>query len=81
MARLILFRLLANGFRLADLRTHLAELSGRPVDSFWPGAMTYQLRRLRLHGLIQRLPNTQRCHVTNAGFRALHCSSLGPTAV
>jgi len=32
--------------------------------------MTYQLRRLRLHGMIERLPNTQCYHVTDAGFRA-----------
>jgi len=32
--------------------------------------MTYQLRRLRLHGMIQRLPNTQRYRVTEPGFRA-----------
>jgi hypothetical protein len=44
-------------------------VSGRPVDSFGPGAMTYQLRRLRLQGVIQRLPNALRYHVTNTGFR------------
>jgi hypothetical protein len=43
---LILFRLLPNGFRRADLRAHLAELSGRPAETFGPGAMTYQLRYL-----------------------------------
>jgi hypothetical protein len=32
--------------------------------------MTYQLRRLRLHGMIERLPNTQSYRVTQAGFRA-----------
>jgi hypothetical protein len=32
--------------------------------------MTYQLRRLRLHGMIERLPNTQCYHVTQTGFRA-----------
>jgi hypothetical protein len=61
---LILFRLLPNGFRRADLRTHLAELSGRPAESLGPGAMTYQLRRLRLHGMIQRQPNSHRYQVT-----------------
>ena len=66
---LILFRLLPKGFRRADLRHHLAELSG-PSRTLGPGAMTYQLRRLRLHGMIERLPNTQSYHVTDAGFRA-----------
>ena len=67
---LLLFRLLPDGFRRADLRCHLAELSGRPPETLGPGAMTYQLRRLRLHGMIQRLPNTHYYHVTDSGFRA-----------
>jgi hypothetical protein len=67
---LILFRLLPNGFRRADLRAHLAELSGRPAETFGPGAMTYQLRRLRLHGMIQRHPNSHRYQVTDSGLRA-----------
>jgi hypothetical protein len=33
-----------------------------------PGQMTYQLRRLRLHGLIVRQPKTHRYHVTNFGL-------------
>ena len=67
---LLLFRLLPDGFRRADLRCHLAELSGRPPETLGPGAITYQLRRLRLHGMIQRLPNTHYYHVTDSGFRA-----------
>ena len=31
--------------------------------------MTYQLRRLRLHGLIARLPGTHRYRVTEPGLR------------
>ena len=31
--------------------------------------MTYQLRRLRLHGLIERLPGTHRYQVTTRGLR------------
>ena len=67
---MILFRLLPTGFRRADLRRHLADLCGRDPQSLGPGALTYQLRRLRLHGMIQRLPNTQRYRVTKPGFRA-----------
>ena len=33
------------------------------------GAMTYDLRRLRLHGLITRVPHTHRYTVTSQGFR------------
>ena len=66
---LVLFRLLPKGFRRAQLRHLLADLSGRHPETLGPGAMTYQLRRLRLHGMIERLPNTQCYHVTDAGFR------------
>ena len=30
--------------------------------------MTYDLRRLRLHGLIERVPHTHRYHVTDTGL-------------
>ena len=33
------------------------------------GQMTYDLRRLRLHGLIERIPATYRYQVTAAGLR------------
>ena len=66
---LILFRQLAQGFRAADLRQHLAALSGSDPGSISPGAVTYQLRRLRLHGLIDRLPNSFRHRVTDVGLR------------
>jgi hypothetical protein len=65
----ILFRQIAQGFRAADLRRHLATLSGRDPTSISQGAITYQLRRLRLHGLIERLPNSFRYRVTDFGFR------------
>src|SRR6202035_626910 len=66
---LIPFRLLPNGFRCADLRHHLAVLSGRDPQSISQGAITYQLRRLRLHGLIERIPNSFRYRVTDLGLR------------
>jgi hypothetical protein len=31
--------------------------------------MTYHLRRLRLHGLIERIPKTHRYRLTTFGFR------------
>ncbi len=66
----ILFRQLAHGFRSSDLRQQLAALSGRDPESVSQGAVTYQLRRLRLHGLIERLPNSFRYRVTQFGLRA-----------
>src|SRR5580693_6950069 len=41
---IILFRILPDGFRSADLRQHLAALSGRDPDAISQGAITYQLR-------------------------------------
>src|SRR5437868_2317746 len=66
---LILFRQVAQGLRAADLRRHLAALSGDDPASISQGVITYQLRRLRLHGLIERVPNSFRYRVTDFGFR------------
>lgn len=67
---LLVFRLLPKGFSNAQLRQHFAELVGKSPDQITAGAMTYQLRRLRIHGLIQRIPKTHRYEVTDLGFRA-----------
>src|SRR6516225_2589020 len=66
----IVFRQIAQGFRCDDLRRHLAALSGRAPDQISQGAITYQLRRLRLHGFVERLPKTFRYRVTEFGLRA-----------
>ena len=66
----ILFRQLAQGFRSSDLRQHLAALSGRDPQSISQSAITYQLRRLRLHGLIERVPDSFRYRLTQFGLRA-----------
>lgn len=72
---LLVFDLLPTGFSNRDLRSNLAALRGQPADQFTPGRMTYQLRRLRLHGLIQRIPNTHRYQLTDFGFRvAIFCT-------
>lgn len=67
---LLLFRLLPRGFANRDLREHVATLLGLPQGSFTQGRMTYDLRRLRLHGLIDRIPASHRYRVTDFGFRA-----------
>jgi DNA-binding HxlR family transcriptional regulator len=72
---LILFRLLPDGWRHRDLADPLANLVGIPASALTPGRLTYQLRRLRLHGLIARLPGTHRYRVTEHGLRfALFCT-------
>jgi len=66
---LLLFRLLPMGFRNQELRVHLARLRGQDPASCTLGQMTYQLRRLRLHGLIVRQAATHRHQVTERGLR------------
>jgi hypothetical protein len=69
LAALVVFHLLPHGFRARDLRAHLAPLLGRPADSMTAGQLTYDLRRLRLHGLINRVQGTHRYTVTDHGLR------------
>lgn len=72
---LLLFRMLPCGFRSRDLREHLAPLLGDDPSQWTQGRRTYQLRRLRLHGLIARIPGTQRYQVTERGQSvALWCT-------
>jgi len=65
LSALLVFRLLPDGFTNRDLRTLVSELLGRP---FTAGQLTYDLRRLRAHGLITRLPHSHRYRVTDTGL-------------
>jgi hypothetical protein len=69
LATLCVFRLLPHGFTNADLRTHLAPQLGTTAEHMTSGQITYDLRRLRLHGLIHRVPHTFRYQVTDTGLR------------
>jgi len=65
------------GFRQRDVRAHVAALQGRTLAEYGPGALSYDLRRLRLHQLIERIPKTHRYRVTETGLRtALFCVRL-----
>jgi len=66
---LVLYCLLPQGFANKDIRAHLAPLLGLDPSAMTPGRMTYDLRRLRLHGLIERIPHTHRYRVTDEGLR------------
>jgi len=66
---LCLFMLLPQGFRNATLRTHVAQLMGESPSEYKPGRMTYDLRRLRLHGVIIKIAGTHRYQVTDQGIR------------
>jgi hypothetical protein len=58
--------LAATGFTSKNLRVLIAGLLG---STYTPGQMTYDLRRLRLNGLIRRLPHTNRYTLTEDGIR------------
>ncbi len=75
LSALLVFRLLPRGFSNRDLRDHWAALLGKAPDDMTRGQMTYHLRRLRLHGLIERIAGTHRYRVTGLGWRtALFCT-------
>ncbi len=74
---LCVFDHVQHGFRNRDLRKHVADLLGLSLDQYTTGRMTYDLRRLRLKGLIARVPQSHRYTVTSYGLRvALFCSRL-----
>jgi hypothetical protein len=60
------FAHLPRGFRNRDLRPRVEALLGRPYSS---AQMTYDLRRLRLKGVIHRLPKTHRYTATTYGLK------------
>jgi hypothetical protein len=69
LAAVCAFKLLPNGFTNRDLRHHLAPLLGRHPADMTSGQITYELRRLRAHGLIERIPRTHRYQITPGGIR------------
>jgi hypothetical protein len=66
LSALLIFRLLPRGFTNRELRELIAELRGIPGIS--AGQMSYDLRRLRSHRLIERIPRTHRYRVTDLGL-------------
>jgi predicted MarR family transcription regulator len=66
---LLLFLLVQGTLRNKDLREHIAPLLGKKPDQLAPGRITYDLRRLRLHGLIARFPKTHSYRITAKGLR------------
>ena len=68
LAALPLFRLQPDGFANKDLRALTAELRGLDPATVTAGQITYDLRRLRVHGLITRIPHTHRYRPTEHGL-------------
>ena len=70
LAVLVIFSLQPQGFRNKELRPLLTQALGLDdPQSITQGKMSYDLRRLRLHGLIQRIPGTHRYKLTTIGLR------------
>src|SRR2546425_3505956 len=66
---LVLFSFQLRGFTNQEMRAWLAQLLGLDPAYYPVGRMTYDLRRLRLHGLIQRIPHSHRYEMTPTGLR------------
>jgi hypothetical protein len=64
---LLVFKLLPRGFANRDLRALLAPLLGTSVGAITAGQMSYDLRRLRAHQIIERIPRTHRYRLTPNG--------------
>ena len=65
---LLVFRLLPNGFRSRDVRDLLADLLGKNAEEITAGQISYDLRRLRAHGLIDRIPGGHRYQTNDRGL-------------
>jgi hypothetical protein len=68
-AVLLIFSLQPQGFRNRELRPLLAQALGLDNEQITQGKMSYDLRRLRLHGLIERIDGTHRYQLTTPGRR------------
>ena len=86
MHALCLFALAPTGFRHRDLRDRVAQLQGRDPATYRAGPMTYDLRRLKLHGLIERVPHSHRYRITQEGaqtamfYARLYTRALRPAS-
>lgn len=70
LVALVVFCPHPDGFTSRDLRELLAPALGLHPDAMTAGQLTYHLRRLRLHGLVERTPHTFRYHTTAFGLRS-----------
>lgn len=68
-AVLVMFSLQLRGFTNQEMRALLAQLLGLDPANYPAGRMTYDLRRLRLHGIIERVPRSHRYQLTPEGLR------------
>jgi len=64
----MMFAWVPTGFSNQNLGEHFASLWGRGMDQLGRGQMTYQLRRLPLDGITERIPESNRYRVTETGL-------------
>ena len=69
LAVLVVFSFQLRGFTNLEMRTLVAQLLGLDPANYSLGRMTYDLRRLRLHGIIERIPHSHRYQLTPSGLR------------
>jgi hypothetical protein len=69
LAAIVLFCLQPQGFTNKQLRPLLAQYLGLNETEISRGRMSYDLRRLRLHGVIRRIEKSQRYELTPAGLK------------
>lgn len=70
LSALVMFLHVPRDFALRDLREHVAPFLGISPDELSQSRMSYDLRRLRLHGLIERVKGKHRYRLTRFGLRA-----------
>ena len=86
MHALCLFALAPTGFRHREFREQVTQLQSRDPHRYSAGSMTYDLRRLRLHGLIERVPHSHRYRITPTGaqvamfYARLYTRALRPAS-
>ena len=61
--------LICGGFRNKELKSRMAQLLGKDERELSTGQMSYDLRRLKGHGLIKKIEGTHRYEVTEEGLR------------
>jgi len=61
------FAHIPQGLTNRSLRTQVADLLGLDPDRYTPAQMSYDLRRLRLKGILWRIPDTYRYQLTTYG--------------
>ena len=86
MQTLCLFAVSPTGVRHREVREAVAQLRGCHADRYGASQTTYDLRRLRLHRLIERVPDSHRYRITERGaqiamlYVRLHARGFRPAA-